>query len=1023
MATGDWVELQVHYNGVYVFLSYLVSVVGAWTTLEMMLKRTGSTGVWNVMLLIGAGIAFGSTATFGMHFVGNQAVTLRLPAPWEGRGVPLSYNAGYTILSLVVSCLSMILAFSFIGLRLFVPRGRSRLTDEEHGSTEHSEKSMTREGESLDDEVPEMTGNSFAGEQKSPDLGATGAAFDPDLKVENGQQTRFALPGGRKMSLAGTAFNIQLPKRGSKEDKEREERRRQEDEEEEEENSEDGGDFGVSSASVSRWGVFKVLMAGIVCGGGIAAMHYVGQVSINSVPRVTNNWYTILLSVIIAMACVSVGLYILFVIFRPKLQHSWYKRVIVAMILGVGVTLMHFVALLGTHYWAIEGQSLESGNNDGTKTLIIALICVVAPVCCILLLIFAFIGQQRILRQRLARHRIILSTAIFDQQGLLLVQPESGLLPSAKIYPSKSNEAEKVSFLQMLGIGNRLSLQASKLKLARSDPAFIAFLKMSWAWRSKRGPVPGGSNAAFAGAPGAEQESAYGGTGSRSGEDGGEVTGISTPRLSEAEDEMTGSEAEIMRRSVLSFEMASEEIATQLTGSNDLKVLGVMYDSILKIGHFQVSSKSSGDRFTVTQGQMLVLARRLKNNAEREALVARGFVFAEPGAVSRVTSNAYAVPTERVFDYFRDVYRFTRFGVVKRLDRGRLYGGLLMLQALPGEGLHVVVDDRQHHSLPMTEVAALVDPSCDRSKFASYPHLVTTLEDTIEALEELGGKSLSELVAYSQGSSKDPAGQLRNAIVNTLRPHIERLLSTANLSVLLSRITVAPHLIPLTSRTGPLYGGEGLVKDSYFICLKAVVPSSVTLPGPRLHWLPFSLYQAQSECVSKASGSTVSGPRPNTGGSVVESARFGGGWSASSQASGGRKASVSDHFGGESDVPFGTSSSAPFTSTAFPSSSNAPRDSKPLHPLHAFNAPTGPSGQRGSTYSTSSNNEDEDDSTNSPRPMTGPQAADLPEGVPDYSPDWIVGLVRDAVRAPGQTMSHWDVPHGNRKSRPRRSDP
>lgn len=69
MAHADFIELDAHYNGVYIFLSYLVSFVGAWTTLEMLLKRTGTRGWWNVMLLLGAGIAFGSTATFGMHFV------------------------------------------------------------------------------------------------------------------------------------------------------------------------------------------------------------------------------------------------------------------------------------------------------------------------------------------------------------------------------------------------------------------------------------------------------------------------------------------------------------------------------------------------------------------------------------------------------------------------------------------------------------------------------------------------------------------------------------------------------------------------------------------------------------------------------------------------------------------------------------------------------------------------------------------------------------------------------------------
>lgn len=67
---GELVELQVKYTGIYIFLSYLVSFVGSWTTIEMLLKRTGTSGRWNILLLLGAGIAFGSTATFGMHFVG-----------------------------------------------------------------------------------------------------------------------------------------------------------------------------------------------------------------------------------------------------------------------------------------------------------------------------------------------------------------------------------------------------------------------------------------------------------------------------------------------------------------------------------------------------------------------------------------------------------------------------------------------------------------------------------------------------------------------------------------------------------------------------------------------------------------------------------------------------------------------------------------------------------------------------------------------------------------------------------------
>ena len=70
MAAGPtYIQLTSIYNGGYIVLAYCVSVVGAWTTIELLLRRTGGAGKWNALLLVGAGIAFGSTATFGMHFV------------------------------------------------------------------------------------------------------------------------------------------------------------------------------------------------------------------------------------------------------------------------------------------------------------------------------------------------------------------------------------------------------------------------------------------------------------------------------------------------------------------------------------------------------------------------------------------------------------------------------------------------------------------------------------------------------------------------------------------------------------------------------------------------------------------------------------------------------------------------------------------------------------------------------------------------------------------------------------------
>lgn len=71
-SSTNYIRLETHYAGGFIFLSYVVSVVGAWTTLELLLKRTGGSGWYNILLLVGAGVAFGSTATFGMHFVSSR---------------------------------------------------------------------------------------------------------------------------------------------------------------------------------------------------------------------------------------------------------------------------------------------------------------------------------------------------------------------------------------------------------------------------------------------------------------------------------------------------------------------------------------------------------------------------------------------------------------------------------------------------------------------------------------------------------------------------------------------------------------------------------------------------------------------------------------------------------------------------------------------------------------------------------------------------------------------------------------
>jgi hypothetical protein len=263
-------------------------------------------------------------------------VTIHLPPPSEGQGIPLSYNIGYTVLSLVVACLSMILAFSFIGLRLDARR--------------------QPESSSVDEDEPRNSGNEK--EFVDPETGMRSPDEEIPTQDELDTKDRRSSWHPRSGSLVPSkaAAIINLPRRQKEKEAITEKAA--------DEAEEDEGEFGTRPAKVSIAGMAKILTAGIIAGGGIAAMRelkprasskrradlsffarradYVGQVSINSVPKVNNVAYIVFLSILIAMVAVTVGLFLLFVVLRPKLQHSWYKRLGVAMILGLATSLMHF---------------------------------------------------------------------------------------------------------------------------------------------------------------------------------------------------------------------------------------------------------------------------------------------------------------------------------------------------------------------------------------------------------------------------------------------------------------------------------------------------------------------------------------------------------------------------------------------------------------------------------------------------------------------------------------------------------
>ncbi|KAH7389585.1 hypothetical protein DE146DRAFT_170606 [Phaeosphaeria sp. MPI-PUGE-AT-0046c] len=96
-----------------IFCSYLVSLIGAFTTVELLHRRVSGSGWRSWIQVAGCAVSFGLVAIWCMHFVGNRAIILG-----DGEDeIQLYYSSTYTavsaILPVVVIFLGLLIADKF----------------------------------------------------------------------------------------------------------------------------------------------------------------------------------------------------------------------------------------------------------------------------------------------------------------------------------------------------------------------------------------------------------------------------------------------------------------------------------------------------------------------------------------------------------------------------------------------------------------------------------------------------------------------------------------------------------------------------------------------------------------------------------------------------------------------------------------------------------------------------------------------------------------------------------------------
>ncbi|KAH8677284.1 hypothetical protein BX600DRAFT_506340 [Xylariales sp. PMI_506] len=99
------------FNAGFVALSYVVSLIGAASTLELINRRTARTGLFNHLILFSAAVTMGGIAIWCMHFIGNRAIDL---ADGEAE-LQIAYSSGFTALSFFIPIMVLLAAFLAVG--------------------------------------------------------------------------------------------------------------------------------------------------------------------------------------------------------------------------------------------------------------------------------------------------------------------------------------------------------------------------------------------------------------------------------------------------------------------------------------------------------------------------------------------------------------------------------------------------------------------------------------------------------------------------------------------------------------------------------------------------------------------------------------------------------------------------------------------------------------------------------------------------------------------------------------------
>ncbi|KAL4794512.1 hypothetical protein BDV19DRAFT_399331 [Aspergillus venezuelensis] len=365
-----------------------------------------------------------------------------------------------------------------------------------------------------------------------------------------------------------------------------------------------------AAGTSEKAGYTRIFTGGLLTGGSVCGMHYVGQLGISNY-QCSYQAGNVAGSAIIAIVASTAALGIFFR-WRASWTNRWWRRVVCGCLMAVAVSGMHWTAAVGTTYKEHDPSASRGGQLSRTQTVIIC--SVLACVACGVLSACAITASGDHRRLRTQAQQLVLASAFFDPEGRIMVTPHA-LLPSRKI------------------VDRYIGKTFSDDDLTRTHPAFLWAFRASRNWNLIREVVPYMRDRIET------DDAAY---------------RRYIAKGVDPDQELNAGFDELFKRH---FCVAANDLAEHV--KQTLDDLGMLYDDVLttSIPASRFSRAMGYSRLRAGKGQLLFTVRQLRKQ-EASRLAASGFRFAAIETVTTLLSDRMNVASGSLEVHLRDMRDF-----------------------------------------------------------------------------------------------------------------------------------------------------------------------------------------------------------------------------------------------------------------------------------------------------------------------------------------------------------------------------